>query len=151
MRLTDESHARVEQFFRAHRGDAGLVLPPLEFHGGLAARLLMWWAEMGAMTLGRRVFVRPSLFRREDDGRLTLPGWLVAHEAAHVLQYEERGFVRFLCDYLAGYWRALRGGGRWDAAGRMAAYLAIEEEREAREAEEAYVVRAGAAREVLRT
>jgi hypothetical protein len=72
-------------------------------------------------------------------GRLTLPGWLVVHEAAHVLQYAEKGFARFLLGYLGGYWRALRGGRRWDAAGRMAAYMAIEEERAARAAEHAYV------------
>ena len=139
MRLSDESHSHVEQFFRAHRGDAGLVLPRIRLHGGVCARLLMLAsAGMGAMTLGRHVFVRPGLLRRDAAGRLTLPGWLVIHEAAHVLQYAERGFVRFLAGYLRGYWRALREGGRWDAPGRMAAYLAIEEEREARRAEDAY-------------
>ena len=138
MRLSDESHSHVEQFFRAHRGDAGLVLPRIHFHGGVFARLLMLSAGMSAMTLGRHVFVRPGLFRRDVRGRVTLPGWLVVHEAAHVLQYAERGFVRFLLAYLGGYWRALREGGRWDAAGRMAAYMAIAEEREASVAEHAY-------------
>src|SRR5687767_1654837 len=127
MRLSDESHTHVEQFFRAHRCDAGLALPRIHIHGGLFARLLMLSAGMGAMTLGRHVFVRPGLLKREGAGRLTLPGWLVVHEAAHVLQYAERGFARFLAGYLRGYWRALRDGGRWDAAGRMAAYMAIEE------------------------
>ncbi|HEX8336964.1 MAG TPA: DUF4157 domain-containing protein [Pyrinomonadaceae bacterium] len=139
MRLSDESHSHVEQFFRAHTGDAGLVLPRIHFHGGASARLLMLSAGMGAMTLGRHVFVRPGLFRRDVRGRLTLPGWLVVHEAAHVLQYAEKGFARFLLGYLGGYWRALRGGRRWDAAGRMAAYMAIQEERAARAAEHAYV------------
>lgn len=138
MRLSDESHTHVEQFFRAHRGEAGLMLPRIRFHGGVFAHLLMLWASMSAMTLGRHVFVRPSMFRRDVWGRVTLPGWLVVHEAAHVLQYAERGFVRFLLRYLRGYWRALREGGRWDAAGRMVAYMAIEEEREARVAEHVY-------------
>lgn len=142
MRLSDESHSHVEQFFRAHRGDPGLVLPRMRLHCGVVARLLMLAsAGMGAMTLGRHVFVRPGLLRRDSEGRVTLPGWLVAHEAAHVLQYAEKGFVRFLWGYLGGYWRALREGGRWDAAGRMAAYMAIEEECEARGAEEAYASR----------
>jgi hypothetical protein len=139
MRLSDDSHSHVEQFFRAHRGDAGLVLPRIHFHGGLLARALMLSAGVSAMTLGRHVFVRPGLFRRDARGRLTLPGWLVVHEAAHVLQYAEKGFAPFLWGYLGGYWSALREGGRWGAAGRMAAYLAIEEEREARAAEHAYV------------
>ena len=139
MRLSDESHSHVEQFFRAHRGDPGLKLPRVRLHGGACARLLtLASAGMGAMTLGRHVFVRPSLLRKDSKGRVTLPGWLVIHEAAHVLQYAERGFGRFLGGYLRGYWRALREGGRWDAAGRMAAYLAVEEEREARGAEAAY-------------
>ena len=140
MRLSDESHSHVEQFFRAHRGDPGLVLPRIRLHVGLFAHLLMLAsAGMGAMTLGRHVFVRPGLLRKDASGRVTLPGWLVVHEAAHVLQYAERGFVRFLWGYLRGYWRALCEGRRWDTAGRMAAYLAIEEEREARGAEDAYV------------
>lgn len=141
MRLSEESHSHVEQFFRAHRGEPGLVLPRIHFHGGLSARLLMLSARMEAITLGRHVFVRPDLFRRDARGRVTLPGWLVAHEAAHVLQYAERGFVRFLLGYLGGYWRELRAGRRWDAPGRLAAYVAIAEEREARVAEQAYAER----------
>ena len=139
MRLSDESHSHVEQFFREHLGDPGLALPRIRLHAGVCARLLMLAsAGMGAVTLGRHVFVRPGLLRRDSEGRVTLPGRLVVHEAAHVLQYAESGPVRFLRGYLRGYWRALREGGRWDAAGRMAAYLSIEEEREARRAEDAY-------------
>ncbi len=139
MRLSDESHTHVEQFFREHLGEPGLVLPRIRLHVGVLAHLLMFAsAGMGAMTLGRHVFVRPGLLRKDSKGRVTLPGWLVVHEAAHVLQYAEKGFVRFLWGYLCGYWRALRAGRRWDAAGRMAAYLALEEEREARRAEAAY-------------
>jgi hypothetical protein len=141
MRLSDESHTHVEQFFRAHRGEAELVLPRIHFHRGVFARLLMLWAGTGAMTLGCHVFIRPGLCRRDGRGRVTLPGWLVVHEAAHVLQYAKKGFVRFLLGYLRGYWRALRKGGRWDAAGRLAAYKAIEEEREARLAEHLYAAR----------
>ena len=95
-------------------------------------------AGMGAITFGRHVYVQTGLFGRDSKGRATLPARLVVHEAAHVLQYEARGYPRFFRDYLRGYWRGLREGGRWDAAGRMAAYMAIAEEREAREAEDAY-------------
>lgn len=138
MRLSKESHSHIEQFFRAHWGDPGLVLPRIRLHGGLFARLLMLGsATMGTLTLGRHVFVRSGLLRKDAAGRVTLPGWLIVHEAAHVLQYAERGCVRFLAGYLGGFWRALQGGGRWDAAGRMAAYRALEEEREAHKAEEA--------------
>ena len=138
MRLSAESHARVEQFFREYLNEPGLRLPPVNFHGGLTARILMTFAGMGAITFGRNVFVRPVLFGRDSDGRATLPAWLVVHEATHVLQYGRGGFARFMRDYLRGYWRALREGGRWDGRGRMAAYMAIAEEREASSAEAAY-------------
>jgi hypothetical protein len=76
--------------------------------------------------------------RRDRCGRLCVPGWLAAHEATHVLQYERVGFVGFLLLYLKGYWRALRSQKRWNSAAHMTAYLAIKEELEAREAEIAF-------------
>jgi hypothetical protein len=93
---------------------------------------------MSGITFGRHIFVRPSLVGRDARGRALVPARLLVHEAAHVLQYEERGFARFLFDYVRDYWRILRAGGRWGAQWRMAAYMAIEVEREARAAEHAY-------------
>lgn len=142
MRLSEESHARVERFFREHRGEPGLRLPPVYVHGGAAAGLLMSLAGASGITFGRHVFFRPSLVRRDARGRAVVPAALLVHEAAHVLQYEERGFARFVSGYLRGYWRALRAGRRWGAAGRTAAYLAIEAEREAYAAERAFASRA---------
>ena len=140
MRLTDESHARVEQFFREYLNEPGLSLPPISFHGGVPARLLMVAASgMSAITFGRRVFVKPEEFGSVGGGLATLPGRLVVHEARHVLQYQARGYPRFFRDYLRGYWGALREGGRWDRVGRAAAYMAIAEEREAYAAEAAYL------------
>ena len=140
MRLSEESHERVERFFRAHRRDPGLVLPPVCVHAGLLAWMLMKFVGAGAITFDRHVFVTPSLIERDSAGRAVISSRLLVHEAAHVLQYEERGFARFLWVYLSGYWRALRSGGRWDAGGRAAAYLSVEEEREARAAENAFVM-----------
>jgi hypothetical protein len=144
MKLSDDSHASVERFFREYLNEPGLVLPPMSFHGGAPARLLMAAARgMDAITFGRRVFVRPGVFVRDGAGRATLPGRLVVHEARHVLQYEARGYPRFFRDYLLGYWKALRAGGRWDRRARAAAYMAIEEEREAYAAEAEYASRPG--------
>ncbi|HEX8560112.1 MAG TPA: DUF4157 domain-containing protein [Pyrinomonadaceae bacterium] len=142
MRLSDESRETVQRFFREHRGEPGLRLPPVRVHAGAAARLLTGLAGASGITFGRRVFVRPSLVGRDGRGRAVVPAALLVHEAAHVLQYEERGAARFLFDYLRGYWRALRAGRRWGAAGRVLAYLAIEEEREAYAAEQAFTSRA---------
>jgi hypothetical protein len=138
MKLSAEAHAEVEAFFREHRGERELRLPPVSVYGGPVARVLMRAVGMSAITFGRHVFVRPNLIVRKAEGRATVPGWLLVHEAAHVLQYEEKGYLRFLGGYALGYLRALRAGKRWDAQGRMAAYMAIAEEREAREAERAY-------------
>jgi hypothetical protein len=151
MRLSAESHARVEQFFREHLNEPGLSLPPINVHGGTSARLLMAVARMGAITFGRNVFVRPALFGKGAEGRATLPAWLVVHEAAHVLQYGKKGYPRFFRDYLRGYWRALRAGGRWDKVGRMVAYMSIAEEREAQAAETAYILSRGEADKVTLT
>ncbi len=113
-------------------------LPPVSIYSGRLARWLTGAGRVGAITLGRRIFVAPGFVKRDEDGRRTIPGWLLAHEAAHVLQYERAGMFRFLSAYLRGYVRALRELGRWDAGARLAAYLSLAEEREARTAEAAY-------------
>jgi len=138
MKLSAESHRTMQEFFRGLRGEPGLRLPRFRVYAGPLSRLLLDSVGMSAITFGRRVFVSTRLVRRGGDGRLTVPGWLLVHEAAHVLQYEEKGFVRFLIGYLRSYWAGLRAGGRRGAAGRLAAYLAIPDECEAREAEHAF-------------
>jgi len=139
MRLSGESHREVEEFFRKHQSEPRLVLPSFHVHAGPFARLLTESAKVGAITLGRRVFVRPSLIKRDSEGRASVPAWLLVHEATHVLQYSERGMLRFLVGYLRDYFRGLKEGKGFDAAARTAAYMAIPEERAAREAERAYV------------
>ena len=138
MKLSAETHRQVEAFFRRHANDHALKLPPLEIHAGRFADLLTKLNGISGITFGRHVFVRSKLVGRDAGGRATLSARLLVHEAAHVLQYERRGYLKFLGGYLRGYWRGLRGGGRWDRAGRSAAYLAIADECEARAAELAY-------------
>ena len=152
MRLSRESHARVERFFREHRGEPGLRLPPVYVHAGPLARLLTGVSGgMSGITFGRHVFVSPSLVRRDARGRARVPSFLLVHEAAHVLQYEERGFARFLLGYVGEYLRRLRACGGWDARGRMAAYESIGVECEARAAERAYEEWRAGAREPAHT
>lgn len=141
MRLSDESHREVEEFFREHVGRPRLALPPVYVYaGGFAGLLTKAAGGVGAITFGRRVFVKPSLVRKDSEGRAKLPAWLLVHEATHVLQYEERGMLRFLAGYLRGYFRCLKDEGKgFGPAARNKAYLAIPEECAAREAERAYV------------
>lgn len=141
MRLSDESQREVEEFFRRHTGQTGLSMPQVYVYaGGFAGLLTRAAGGVGAITFGRRVFVNPSLVRKDSEGRALLPAWLLVHEAAHVLQYEERGMLRFLAGYLRGYFRGLKEEGKgFGPAARNKAYLAIPEECAAREAERAYV------------
>jgi hypothetical protein len=141
MKLSTAAHEEVEDFLREYKGEPDLRLPRFSIHARSGAGLVMLFVRMSAITLGRHVFVSPPLVRRDSHGRASLVGRLVVHEAVHVLQYEERGFAGFLFKYLRGYWRALRAGKSWGAAARMAAYMEIEEEREARAAEHAYAER----------
>lgn len=138
MFLAAESHKHLEGFLREHFNDPALRLPPLFFYRSRLLGLLMGMFHLGAITFGRRVFVLPEYVKRDEQGRLTIPGRLAAHEATHVLQYERAGFVGFLAFYLRGYWRALRAQKRLNSAAHGAAYRAISEEMEAYGAEKAY-------------
>lgn len=137
MKLARESHERLEKFFREYFNDPQLSLPPVYLHRGRVARFITKRLRIGAITFGRHILLAPDTVM-DEGGSLSTKGWLVAHEATHVLQYEMEGFVRFLIKYLWGYWLALRGVGKWNREARMNAYLAIEAERVAHEVERAY-------------
>jgi hypothetical protein len=137
MRLARESHERLEKFFREYFKDPQLRLPPVYLHRGRVARLVTKKLSVGAVTIGRHILLSPGRVT-ERDGSLTAEGWLVAHEATHILQYERDGYIRFFFRYFYGYWRALLGGGKLTGEARMSAYLAIEAERIAHEVERAY-------------
>ncbi len=115
-------------------------LPPVKVYAGGLSRLLLDSIGMGAITFGRRVFVSPRMVVQDARGRRAVHGWLLVHEAAHILQYEEAGFFKFLLKYLRDYWRGLPAGEKWKLGGaaRVAAYRAIPAEREAHEAEHAF-------------
>lgn len=140
MRLEEASSLRIERFLREHLKDESLHLPPIKIYCGWFASLLTKIFKIGAITIGRRIFIAPGLLQRDENRGLSVPGWLIAHEAVHVIQFERAGLLRFAVDYIGGYLRALRAANRWDRAARMAAYLSIDEECEARTAEEAYSV-----------
>ncbi|HYY58219.1 MAG TPA: DUF4157 domain-containing protein [Pyrinomonadaceae bacterium] len=140
MRLAVESQRLMEEFLRERFRLETLKLPPLSLYRGRVASWLTNTFRIGAITFGRRIFVAPKMVTPDETGRLKVPGWLVAHEATHVWQYECAGFAGFLSSYLAGYWRALRAQRKWGREARQAAYLAIREECEARESETAYAV-----------
>lgn len=137
MRLAEDSRAELELFFREFLRDASVRVPRVEFYAGAWARRITRAGRIDAITLGRRVFVAPSLLSRRQ-GRTLIGGPLAAHEVAHVLQYQRVGALRFLVRYLKEYRAGLRRAGALGAAGRRRAYREISFEREARTAERAF-------------
>jgi hypothetical protein len=138
MRLSAESQRLVEEFLRERFHLRTLRLSPISVYHGRVALWITRTFRIGAITFGRRIFIAPDMIKRNEQGMLTVPGWLLAHEATHVWQYQLAGFIGFLISYLGGYWRALREQGKWNSDARTQAYLAIREERDARESEAIY-------------
>jgi hypothetical protein len=138
--LSPESHHRIESFLRDYLHEENLKLPRLSIYNGRWTRWLTSAFHISAITFGRCIFVAPKMVARDGRGRLTVPANLIAHEAMHVVQYEQSGFVRFLCSYLRGYFQALRKERGWSKAARHAAYFAIKQEQEAYAAESAFDV-----------
>lgn len=138
MKLAADSHQRIERFLRDHLQRERLMLPPVFVYSGRGARWLTGTFNIVAITFGRRVFIAPRMVTRDNGGRVTVPAKLIAHEVTHVVQYQQSGFLGFLCSYLGEYWRALNSQPGWGKAARQAAYMAIRHEREANQAENAY-------------
>jgi len=138
MRLSAESQRLVEEFMRERFNLETLRLSPISVYHGRLALWITRTFRIGAITFGRHIFIAPDMITRDESGSLTVPGWLLAHEATHVWQYQLNGFTGFLISYLGGYWRALRAQGKWDLDARTKAYLAIKEECDARESETIY-------------
>ena len=80
-------------------------------------------SRASGITLGDDVFVRSEFFDHED----TIPMRLLAHEVAHVAQFERDGFLGFLMRYVWDYAKGIARG-----LGDRRAYLEISYEREAR-------------------
>lgn len=91
-----------------------------------AGRLLrlLWRSGVRGVTLFRLVLADPEVL---DAGPDRLAGFVV-HELAHVRQFSEQGYLRFMAKYLSEYWRGRRRG-----LNHRSAYLAIGAEVEARE------------------
>ena len=66
-------------------------IPPIRCFVGRGARILTKIINVNGITLGRSVIINPDLIWRDEDGKLRAPTELIAHELAHVLQYERLG------------------------------------------------------------
>lgn len=101
-------------------------LAAVRVHRGRAARGFAALHRAAGVTFGRRLFFSARGCERLGRGGLAAVE-LVAHEAAHVLQYRRHGLLGMLVRYLADYLRGRRAG-----LGHRGAYLDIGFEREAR-------------------
>ena len=90
---------------------------------------IVWGSGTGAMTLGRRVFVRQEILHGDPRALARL----VVHELVHVRQWSDYGPVGFLRRYLGRYLSGLARG-----LGHRGAYRSNPYESEAREVAELY-------------
>ena len=139
MKLAHASHRKLELFFREYLDDENLRLPTTYFYVGGFTKALTKLTSVHGITVGKRIFIKPTLLSLNRNNLPKLPEDLIAHEIAHVLQYRREGFLKFLYKYATDYWRNLRGKKKWDAASRHIAYLEIPFEIEARRAATRFV------------
>lgn len=132
MYLAKDAHAKFEEFYREFFDEQKNGLPKIKIYARRGAGFVTKILNVNGITIGRSIFIRPQLTKFANDARLFAPKALVAHELAHVLQYQQLGFIKFFYTYLRDYFRILKTKEKWDFNARMEAYLEISHEVEAR-------------------
>lgn len=133
MYLAKSSHKKFEEFYREFFNENNHSLPQIKIYARGGAGLITKLFNLNGITIGRRIFIHPQLVTSSADALLRAPKALLAHELAHVLQYQRLGFLKFFYTYLKGYWQALQKKEKWDFNARVEAYLEIPHEVEARQ------------------
>ncbi|HEX8288249.1 MAG TPA: hypothetical protein VF556_09645 [Pyrinomonadaceae bacterium] len=134
MKLSENSHRLVEDFFRDYFEDESFILPKIYLYTGKITAFFTLISKSNGITFGKRIFIMPQLLSSNTKNQKKLPEDLIVHEIMHVIQYQKKGFLKFLYMYLRDYWRNLQLHEKWDADSRRQAYLNIPFEIEAREA-----------------
>ncbi len=138
MKLSEKSRRKIEEFFRECYKDDDFNLPEIKFYGGKITRFFTTKLKIEGITIGKRIFISPEQFWRNESKLIRLGEEITIHEIAHVLQYWREGFFGFLYKYLRDYRRNLRKLKKWDSFSRRMAYFEIPFEIEARETEKKY-------------
>lgn len=139
MKLSLETHKKFEEFFREYFEDENFQMPQTEIYLKRGAGIITRLLSVDGITLGRYIFIRPSIAKYKSQHSLTINKNLLAHELAHVLQYQRLGFIRFLVDYLREYWRGIKRKKKFNSRARMESYWEISHEVEARIIAEKFV------------
>lgn len=141
MKLSRELHQQIENYFRHYFADENLKLPEVQIFVRRGAWLFSRFLAVDGITLGRFIFIRPNLVRRNAENRLVISKTLLIHELTHTMQYQKTGFSAFLYGYFKAFFVNLKHGKKWDFHSRLEAYLEIPHEIEARDAAEKFSVR----------
>ncbi len=134
MKLSERSRQKIEKFFRFQLADENFILPNVKIYSGSFAGLVTKILHIHGITIGKLIFITPQLIAVNNKKQKFLPDDLIVHEIAHVLQYRETGFVKFLVKYFLEYYRNLRKSGKFNEKTRNLAYFKLSFEIEAREA-----------------
>ncbi len=134
MKLANDSHKSLEEFFKEYYQDEKFALPKIYFYGGGFTRFFTYFIKVHGITFGRRIFILPALISVNNLDEPRLSEQLAAHEITHVIQYQKHGFYGFFFNYLKCYVNNLRGKKKWDLNSRQEAYFDIPFEIEARDA-----------------
>jgi len=132
MELADRSRLKFETFISENSRDE-YGLPAIKIFAKSGARMITTILGISGITIGNYIFVKPEIGIRDEESRLRFPSELIAHEIAHVLQYQRQGFFRFFSSYLGSYFRLLRQSKNWSMRSHLEAYSQIPQEIEARE------------------
>lgn len=135
MKLSPELHRQLEDFFREYFNDNGLKLPEIEIYTKGGAGIITKILSVHGITIGRHIFIKPEIMKFDKKTkRLRINKNLLAHEVAHVVQYQQLGFFGFLNKYLKDYFSSLSKKRKWHSVARTEAYWDIPHEIEARDA-----------------
>ena len=133
MNLAQNSHLKLERFWREYLNDESFGLPQIYIYHGRFAGILTETLKIDGITFGKHIFIAPKLVTRNSKHHLKISSNLIAHEIAHTLQYGREGFFGFLYKYLKGFRRNLRQKEKWSSNSVQIAYWNIPFEIEARE------------------
>lgn len=134
MKLSQKTNQELQNFFREYFDDEKLKLPQIRIYAGRTAGFITKVLSIQGITIGRWVFIKPNQVKYDERHHLTISKNLLAHEVAHVVQYQRLGFFSFLYKYLKDYFSLLRRKKKWNALARMESYWEIPHEVEARHA-----------------
>lgn len=140
MKLSKELHQQIESYFRLYFEDEKLKLPEVQIFVRRGAWIFSRLFAVDGVTLGRFIFIRPGLVKRNRQNRLTISKSLLVHELTHTMQYERMGFMPFLYNYFKAFFVNLKHKKRWDFRSRIESYLEIPHEIEARDAAEKFLI-----------